>query len=72
MAAIAGVATAAFVGGSTAYSVWREDPFPNGAWLRTVEPLHLVGLLVVVLMFAASVLPDDADVTAEEDESPPG
>ncbi|MBA3801828.1 MAG: DUF3367 domain-containing protein, partial [Acidimicrobiia bacterium] len=72
VAAIAGVATAAFVGGSTAYSVWREDPFPNGAWLRTVEPLHLVGLLVVVLMFAASVLPDDADVTAEEDESPPG
>ena len=72
VAGLAGLAVAVFVGASAAYSVWRDDPFPSGLWLRTVEHLHLVGLLAIVLVFMSSVLPDDAAPVSRRAPSPSG
>ncbi|MDQ3737974.1 MAG: DUF3367 domain-containing protein, partial [Actinomycetota bacterium] len=67
----AGVAVALWVGGSTAWTVWRERPFPSGLWLESVVGLHFLGLLAIVLVFTTSVLPDDARTGTSGSEKPP-
>ena len=59
VAGAAGVAVALWVGGSTAWTVWRERPFPSGLWLESIDRLHFLGLLVIVFVFTTSVLPDE-------------
>ena len=67
----AGLAVALWVGGSTAWTIWRERPFPSGLWLESIDGLHFLGLLAIVLVFTTSVLPDDARTGANGSEKSP-
>ena len=69
LAGYAAIAVTAYVGGAVYYTVRRDDPYPNGAWLGYIEWLHPIGLAVVALAVIAAVgAADEADPPPQHNE----